>query len=196
MIIVSVSNISKSYPSIDVLKDVRLAIQKGEKIGFIGPNGTGKTTLLEIICGLGSPDSGSIDISSGTTIKYLPQSIAESYDGVKTSGTSIFDFIRTGLDRIDALRDEITELENKIARNEASEIEKLHYSDVLHAFQLHDGYSIDSRVEKVAAGLGFRDEMLSQTVNTLSGGEKNRAAGLGGPFSHGYYCTKMYLLRN
>ena len=176
MIIVSISNVSKSYPSIDVLDDIRLAVQKGEKIGFIGPNGTGKTTLLEIICGISSPDSGSIDISRGTTIKYLPQSISESYDGIITSGTSVFDFIRTGLDRIDALRDEITDLENKIACNEASEADKIRYSDVLHAFQLHDGYSIDSRVEKVAAGLGFRDDMLSQTVDTLSGGEKNRAA--------------------
>lgn len=176
MIIASVSNVSKSYPSIDVLINVRLAVKKGEKIGFIGANGTGKTTLLEIICGLNAPDSGSIDIAKRVTVKYLPQSISESYDGIITSGTSIFDFVRAGLDKIDSLKDEITELENKIAADSATDLEKIRYSEVLHTFQLLDGYSIDARVEKVAAGLGFPRDLLDTPVDILSGGEKNRAA--------------------
>jgi ATP-binding cassette subfamily F protein 3 len=176
MIIASISNVTKSYPSITVLDNVALAVKKGEKIGFIGANGTGKTTLLEIVDGLVEFESGSIDKVKGLNVKYLPQSISEVFDGFSTSGISVFDFIRSGLDELDALKDEITALEEKIAGGDASNAEKIRYSEALHEFHLHDGYSLEANVEKVAAGLGFTGDMLRKPVGVLSGGEKNRAA--------------------
>ncbi len=176
MIIASISNVTKSYPSMTVLQDIRLAIKKGEKIGFVGANGTGKTTLLEVIYGLSEYESGSVDIVRGTSVKYLPQSIAESYDGIDTHGISVFDFIKSGLDKIDSLKDTLAELEAKISTDEATEREKSRYSEALHQFQMMDGYSVETNVEKVAYGLGFPREMLDTSVDVLSGGEKNRAA--------------------
>jgi len=175
MIIASISNITKTYPSMTVLDSVRLAIKKGEKIGFVGANGTGKTTLLEIIYSLIEPDSGSIDIIKGLKIRYLPQSISDSFDGVSTAGLNIFDFIKSGLAKLDLLKVEIAELEQKMARGEVSDADKTRYSEALHTFQMLGGYSLESRVEKVAAGLGFPKEMLETPVDVLSGGEKNRA---------------------
>lgn len=176
MIIASISNVTKSYPSITVLKDIRLAIKRGEKIGFVGVNGTGKTTLLEIIYGLSEYESGSVDILKGTSVKYLSQSIAETYDGINTKGISVFDFIKSGLDRIDSLKDTLVELEMKISTGEASDKDKTRYSEALHEFQMMDGYSVETNVEKVAYGLGFPRTMLETSVDVLSGGEKNRAA--------------------
>ncbi len=176
MIIASISNITKTYPSITVLDSVRLAIKKGEKIGFVGANGTGKTTLLEIIYGLIEPDSGSIDIVKGLNIGYLPQSTTDSFDSTSTAGLSVFDYIKSGLAKLDALKDEIAELEQKMAQGEVSDAIKTRYSEALHSFQMSGGYSLESRVEKVAAGLGFVNEMLETPVDVLSGGEKNRAS--------------------
>jgi ATP-binding cassette subfamily F protein 3 len=176
MIVASISNVTKTYPSLTVLDNVALAVKKGEKIGFVGANGTGKTTLLEIVYGLTEPDSGSADIVRGLTVKYLPQSISEVFDGISTRGINVFDFIRTGLDKLDSLQDELASLETRIAADEATDAEKIRYSEALHEFHLSDGYSLESRVEKVAAGLGFTGEMLKTPVEVLSGGEKNRAA--------------------
>jgi len=176
MIMASISNITKTYPSITVLDSVRLAIKKGEKIGFVGANGIGKTTLLEIIYGLIEPDSGSIDIIKGLNIRYLPQSISDSFDGISTVGLNIFDFIKSGLAKLDLLKAEIAELEQKMTQGEVGEAVKMRYSEALHSFQMLGGYSLESRVEKVAAGLGFPKEMLETPVDVLSGGERNRAS--------------------
>ena len=106
----------------------------------------------------------------------MPQSISDSFDGISSAGLNIFDFIKSGLAILDLLKVEIAELEQKMAQGEVSDANKTRYSEALHTFQMLGGYSLESRVEKVAAGLGFPKEMLETPVDVLSGGERNRAS--------------------
>ncbi|MCD6163202.1 MAG: ABC-F family ATP-binding cassette domain-containing protein [candidate division Zixibacteria bacterium] len=175
MIIASISNLTKSYPSIRVLDDICLAIKSGEKIGLVGANGTGKTTLLEIIFGLVDIESGSVDIIKGTKVEYLPQSFADSIDNKNKIDVSLFDFVRSGFGELLTLKEKIESLEKKISAGLATRKEKNRYSEALHSFEFHNGYGIEARVEKIMAGLGFSKDMFDVSLGILSGGEKNRA---------------------
>ncbi len=175
MIIASISNVSKSYPSISVLDDICLAVKKGEKIGLVGANGSGKTTLLEIVCGLIDIDSGSVDIIKGTKTEYLPQSFDYSLSGKQALENSLFEFVKEGFGDLLTLKEEISRLEKKIADGQAITIEKNRYGEALHAFEFRSGYGIEANIEKITAGLGFTKEMFDMPVASLSGGEKNRA---------------------
>ena len=175
MIIASVLNVTKTYPSMVVLEDICLAIKKGEKIGLIGSNGSGKTTLLEVIFGLMDIERGSVEIIKGTKIEYLPQSFAESSEAKRELNKSLFDFVKGGFGDLLSMKAEIKELEQKISKDQATKAEKNRYSEVLYSFQFRGGYGIETEVEKIIIGLGFSRMMFDSKTTTLSGGEKSRA---------------------
>lgn len=174
MIIASVSNISKSYPSITLLYDVSLAIKKGEKIGFVGANGTGKTTLLEIIYGAIEADSGTIDKVKDLKIAYLHQSPSVALRTQGHTDITVFDFIKAGHSEIVSLKREITELEQKISSGRATQTEKNRYSKALESFENLGGYGIEANSEKIAAGVGLEKRLLDRPVIKLSNGQINR----------------------
>lgn len=176
MIIASVSNISKSYPSITVLDDVSLAIKKGEKIGLVGANGTGKTTLLEIINGIIEADSGTIDKVKNLRIGYIPQLPLVTFKSQNYTNTVLLDFIKAGHAEILSLEREITKLEQRMSSGQVSQTEKDRYSKALESFENSGGYGIKAKSEKIAAGVGLAKELLDTPVKKLSDGQKNRAA--------------------
>lgn len=176
MIIASVSNIYKAYPSIAVLDDVSLAIKKGEKIGLVGANGTGKTTLLEIIYGSIEVDSGTIDNVKNLKIGYLSQLPSIAFRSQGHTNIVLLDFVKTGHMEILSLDKEITELEQKISSAQATQAEKNRYSRALESFEDLGGYGIEAKSEKIAAGVGLTKELLDTPVKKLSDGQKNRAA--------------------
>ena len=175
MIIASITNAVKSYPSVNVLDNVNLAVKRGDKIGLVGANGTGKTTLLEIIYGLIDIDSGSVDVNKGTKTEYLPQSFSDSPENRSALENSLYDFVESGFSDLLALKDDISGLEQKIADNQAGEAEKKRYSELLDIFQIRGGYSIETSIDKIISGLGFSKNMHEMPLATMSGGEKNRA---------------------
>ncbi len=143
-------------------------IKPGEKIGLIGANGTGKTTLLKLIVGDYSPTSGSISKSKELKIGYLNQDLL-SYNSDK----SILHVAMEAFHRQNQLHTEIEILLKKLETDYSDDV--LHkLSDKQHEFELLDGYSIEYRAHEILAGLGFSDADTQRPLNTFSGGWRMR----------------------
>ena len=170
MIILSLASVTKTYPSMVVLDSVNLALKQGEKVGLVGPNGVGKTTLLEIINGLTPIDSGSVDRLKHLKIAYLPQ-IPQI-----PIGLTLDDYLRQGISHLLALEKEAAAFESKIADGTAGKSEIERYSATLELFRHHGGYTAESQIARVATGLGLTKEMFDMLMANLSGGQQNRAA--------------------
>jgi len=165
------SNIKKSFGGFEVLKGVSFECIKGEKVGLIGRNGTGKTTIFRIITGSEDIDEGHLHVLKGSAIGYIEQ-IPEYPDGTK-----VIEVLRRSCQHIYALRDELHTLEQDISASKSNcTQEKLikKYEKLQFRFEHLEGYDIDVKLEKVCSGLKIGDEMLDRDYNSLSGGEKTR----------------------
>lgn len=175
MIILSCNNISKSFAETSILKNISFSIRKGEKVGLIGMNGTGKTTLLKILSKQLPYDEGYIHFSKDAVIGYLKQdSIFQTQNTIYDEAVSVFaNLIKDEL-RLRSLEIAIAK-QSQISKN-VHEIEKImdDYTALTDKFERNDGYSFRSKVRGVLNGLGFSSADLDQPVNQLSGGEKTR----------------------
>lgn len=175
MIILSCNNISKSFAETSILKNISFSIRKGEKVGLIGMNGTGKTTLLKILSKQLPYDEGYIHFSKDAVIGYLKQdSIFQTQNTIYDEAVSVFaNLIKDEL-RLRSLEIAIAK-QSQISKN-AHEIEKImdDYTALTDKFERNDGYSFRSKVRGVLNGLGFSSADLDQPVNQLSSGEKTR----------------------
>ncbi|ACU03481.1 MULTISPECIES: ABC-F family ATP-binding cassette domain-containing protein [Pedobacter] len=143
-------------------------IKPGERIGLIGANGTGKSTLLKIIVGEYAPSSGTISMSKDLKIGYLNQDLL-SYD----SHHSILHVAMEAFERQNQLHDEIEALLKKIETDYSEEVlNKL--SDKQQEFEALDGYNIEYRANEILAGLGFSTQDQHRPLNTFSGGWRMR----------------------
>lgn len=143
-------------------------IKPGDRVGLIGANGTGKSTLLKIIVGEYAPSSGSVSMSKDLKIGYLNQDLL-SYD----SHHSILHVAMEAFERQNQLHDEIEALLKKIETDYSEEVlNKL--SDKQQEFEALDGYNIEYRANEILAGLGFSTEDQHRPLNTFSGGWRMR----------------------
>jgi ATP-binding cassette, subfamily F, member 3 len=143
-------------------------IKPGEKIGLIGANGTGKTTLLKIIVGDYKPTSGTISMAKDLKMGYLNQDLL-SY----SSDKSIVEVAMEAFERQNILHHEIEELLKKLETDYSEDI--LHkLSDKQHEFELLDGYNIEYKAHEILAGLGFSEEDCARKLSTFSGGWRMR----------------------
>ena len=171
--ILACHSISKSYGTHDVLKDIQFHIEAKEKTAVIGINGTGKTTLLKILTGELSPDSGTIELAKDITIGYLPQQPEHTADDHTVYETLLA--VKQDIIDLDC-RMRQTELEMKHADGERLELLYRTYERLTHAFERANGYAYKSEINGVLNGLGFTQEQYDQPVSTLSGGQKTRIA--------------------
>jgi ATP-binding cassette, subfamily F, member 3 len=170
MIIVSLANVTKTYPSMVVLDNVNLALKKGEKVGLVGPNGIGKTTLMEVINGMATYDSGSVDRLKNLKIAYLPQTPEIP------RRLTLFEYLQEGIGHLLKLEQEATKYESKITDGTAGKTEIDRYSAILESLHHHGAYSAESQIDRIASGLGLSRQMYEMPVTNLSGGQQNRAA--------------------
>lgn len=143
-------------------------IKPGDRVGLIGANGTGKSTLLKIIVGEYAPSSGSISMSKDLKIGYLNQDLL-SYD----SHHSILHVAMEAFERQNQLHDEIEVLLKKIETDYSEEV-LYKLSDKQHEFEALDGYNIEYRANEILAGLGFSTPDQQRPLNTFSGGWRMR----------------------
>ncbi|MBO4900905.1 MAG: ABC-F family ATP-binding cassette domain-containing protein [Lachnospiraceae bacterium] len=168
--ILSVQNISKSYNEVPVLKGASFHIEEHDRAAIVGPNGCGKTTLIKIIVGAVSSDSGAVAISKDTTVGYLEQDVSTRF-----TGTVMDVLLHTRQDILDVE----SEMEKAAALTHALSGEELTrnvdlLSSLREKYEAMDGYSYRSRVNGIYKGLGFTDSDAGREADNLSGGEKMR----------------------
>jgi ATP-binding cassette, subfamily F, member 3 len=145
-----------------------------DRIGLVGANGTGKSTLMKILAGLDTLDYGSLTVAKGTTAGYLPQ------DGLSLSGRTVFAECMSVFDDLRAMEREMEALLHRFAELDPAGAEYANVADRYHSleheFQTRDGYSIEANVGRVLMGLGFRKEDWDRQTDEFSGGWQMRLA--------------------
>ena len=170
--ILSCSNISRSFGDNHILKRVSFHIEEHEKAAVVGINGAGKSTLLKIIIGDLAPDEGSVTWAKGASIGYLAQH--QDLEGAETIYDALLEVKRPILEMEERLRN--LEQSMKSASGEELEAMLSEYSRLNHAFELENGYACRSVVTGVLKGLGFSEDEFSKPIQALSGGQKTRVS--------------------
>ncbi len=149
------------------------ALNRGEKIGLVGPNGSGKTTLFRMIMGQEQPDEGNVAVDRGVTIGYFSQDVGEM------SGRSAVAEVMDGAGPVSEVAAELKKLEAAMADpDRAAEMDAIieGYGEVQGRFEELGGYALEGKAREVLAGLSFSQEMMDGDVGALSGGWKMRVA--------------------
>jgi ATPase subunit of ABC transporter with duplicated ATPase domains len=175
---IRLDNVSKQNGHQLLFIEASAALNKGEKVGLVGPNGSGKTTLFRMITGEEAPDEGQVAVDRGVTIGYFSQDVGEM------AGRSAVAEVMDGVGPVSAVAAELKELEAAMADPDLADPDRAdematiieRYGEVQHRFQELDGYELESRAREVLAGLSFSQEMMDGDVGALSGGWKMRVA--------------------
>ena len=165
--ILAVNNLSKTYDGKDILKDISFHIEAHDKLGITGINGAGKSTLLKQLIGEEHPDGGSITVPKDARIGYLSQNIDADSD------KSIYEEVISIKQDVLDMEEELRSLELRM-KDEPDESVMKHYSELMHRFELENGYAVRSNVQGILKGLGFKEEEFTKKVSLLSGGQKTR----------------------
>lgn len=176
MIVLSCKNICKSYGITDVLKDITFSINEGDKVGIIGSNGEGKSTLFKILSKEISQDSGEVFIDKNKSIGYLSQHL-----DLESSNT-IYDEMLMVFEDLQRLELKIKDLEIKMNEpyneNNAAYHEKIikDYGTAQDLYENRGGYTYKGEISRVIKGLGFNEDDFDKSILKLSGGQKTRVA--------------------
>ncbi len=172
MPLIELRSVTKYFGSDLLFRNVSATLEERWRVGLVGRNGTGKTTLLRIISGTERYDSGSVNIAGSITVGYLSQGFEY------TSGNTLYEEMANAFAHATRLGEEMREIERQMAGAAGQELDRLmrRYSSLEHQFELAGGYDQDVRIRTTLFGLGFREPDLELVVDTLSGGQKVRVA--------------------
>lgn len=176
MSLLVLENVIKEYRNQIVLAGVNLRIEKGERVGLIGPNGTGKTTLLRIAMGIEHCDNGSVSTAHNIKVGYLSQDLLDGNDSSENSDAVLH------YEKVYKLEKTMRELEKQMAEQSREADSPIYhklmaeYSRLVTSYEAMDGYTIETKIGKILLGLGLRQETLNTPLNKLSGGEKMRVS--------------------
>lgn len=161
-------NLTFEFGARPIVEDATWHIHPGERIGLIGYNGTGKSTILKLLAGEYLPSKGTVEKSRSTTIGYLHQDLL-SFD----TNESILQVAMGAFERVVQIQQEIERLGKELEQEENEE-KLIRYTDLLSEMDLLDGYNVDHKVEDVLHGLGFKQEDVSRPYKEFSGGWRMR----------------------
>ena len=171
MALLSAQNVGQSFGAFDLFSGVNVSVPNDGKIGLVGPNGIGKTTLLLILAGLARPTTGTVQRARQATIAYLPQEAEKAFAG---AGKTVYDEM---LAVFAGLREEearLRKMEQEMADGGISDELFERYSRAQERFELAGGYDYEIRIRQVLTGLGFPEEKWQMSLAHLSGGQKTR----------------------
>lgn len=171
MPLLQISNLEKSYGQRVLFHGLDFVINPGERVGLIGDNGTGKSTLFRIITGLDKPESGSIVIPSGVKIGMLEQ------DPTFQTDDTVIDEAELAFKELHDLAHEMRELEHQMGEPDA-DLDKVmeRYTEAQHLYEDGGGYAWHHRLESTLLGVGLTKDTWEQKIPSLSGGQRSRLA--------------------
>ena len=167
--LIGLQNVTFEFGARAIVTDATWHIQPGERIGLIGYNGTGKSTLLKLLVGQYTPSKGTVEKARDTTIGYLHQDLL-SFDTSET----ITEVALGAFERVRALEKEIEQLGIELEANPEDNDILIKYTDALHEIDVLDGYNIQHKAEEVLHGLGFTTADLARPYKEFSGGWRMR----------------------
>jgi len=172
MALVALENIEKTFGRRVLFDQLNFSIDRGERVGLIGDNGSGKSSLFRVITGQLTIDSGSVAIAENARIGHLAQDHA--FDPANT----VMDEAELAFANLHDLSLRLRQIEHDMADKTGPELEKIlnKYQQTQHDFELAGGYAWRHRLEAMLAGVGLPPEMWEQNVSTLSGGQRSRLA--------------------
>ncbi len=165
---ITLSGISKHYPTKTLFSDLSLRISLRERMALVGPNGAGKSSLMKILAGALEPDDGMVSMPPGYRVGYLPQEVV--VEGEMTAVACVM----SGDEELIRLEREMRDLEGKLAAGDTGVLNR--YGEVQTRFGLLGGFEQETTARKVLAGLGFDQARMDAHVSDLSGGWRMRVA--------------------
>ncbi len=172
MILLSLQNVQKSFGTNEVLRNASLVLQDGQRMGLVGVNGCGKSTLMKIIAGIETSDGGTITMQKGLRLGYLAQ------QGTVGEGRTVLEELESVFEPVVRMEQQLRDLEQQMSEcaDDMTRLTRLgnQYDQLTHEFERRNGYGWRSTVQGVLAGLGFRREQQGQLASLLSGGERTR----------------------
>jgi len=171
---IQLSSAGKRFGPKLLFENLNWLITPQDRVGLVGANGTGKSTLLKILGDIEPLDYGAITCAKNTTFGYLPQ------DGLRLEGRTVFDECMSVFSNLLAMEKEMEELAHKMGELDPSSSEYAQVADryqtISSHFRVHDGYALDSQAGTVLDGLGFRKEDWTRYTEEFSGGWQMRIA--------------------
>ncbi|NUO09198.1 MAG: ABC-F family ATP-binding cassette domain-containing protein [Candidatus Brocadia sp.] len=171
---IRLNNVSLAFGSKTILDTVSLHIRRNDRIGLIGPNGTGKSTLFKLICRSVEPGAGDLICARDTNIGYLPQ------EGFVFRKKTVFEEASSAFEDILLLKRQIdklhVQLEDPSIKGEDHQLLLDHYAHLQHQLEVVNGAKVDAETGKVLKGMGFKEADFGKGISTFSGGWQMRVA--------------------
>ena len=171
MSILTATNVGQSFGAYDVFSGVNVSIPDDGKIGLVGPNGVGKTTLLMILAGLNQPEMGQVHVARNAQLGYLSQESADAFSGLTHS---VYDEMLVVFSDLRDMAEQLRKMEAQMG-GQASEELLEQYSALQTRYEFAGGYDHELQIKRVLTGLGFTEDNWQQPLEQLSGGQKTRA---------------------
>ena len=171
MLLLSCNQLSRGFDAEPLFADIAFELYAGQRVGLVGPNGVGKTTLMRILAGLDNPDVGEVRLHAGARVSLLRQQPDFA------PGQTLFGEARTALQQLVAAHDDLVHTADAFAKATDEQEKKTlsaRYDRLNEMLRFHDAYNVDHHVETVLDGLRFRREDYERSVETFSGGQQSR----------------------
>ncbi|WP_206172862.1 ribosomal protection-like ABC-F family protein [Acidilutibacter cellobiosedens] len=170
MIECSINNLIKYYGANKIFENISFELKTNERIGLIGKNGCGKTTLMKILIGAEDYQGGSINFSKDTKVGYLDQIFEFKPD------TTVMEIFELAFQKLWEIKKEMKSVEQKIKKLKGGNLDKVlkRYGYLMEQYEINGGYEVETRINKIYNGLNIADSYRKMRFEELSGGEKTR----------------------
>ena len=169
---IRLQGVTKAYGVHEVLKGIDLGVPPRSRLGLVGPNGAGKSTILRLIAREEEPDGGTIDVTRGMAIGYLPQ------EGARLAEGTVLDALLAPFAEVAAMERDLEKMHEEMATATGERMESLirRSGDLQHRFEAAGGFELESQAKAILGGLGFAPGDFARPLREFSGGYRMRAA--------------------